>query len=99
MPSRPHRLAESKIVAYRLDSKCIYLRGAPPAKETVDEQNSYRCSTYGNICERVGAGAKRNSGLNRSEHPPNAAGADTTPESTATASNSGRRASASLGAA
>jgi hypothetical protein len=99
MPSRSHRLAESKIVVYHLDAKCIYPRGAPPTKEMVDEQNSYRCSTYGNICERVGAGAKRNSGLNRSEPSPNAAGADTTPESTAAASNSARPAGSSLGAA
>jgi hypothetical protein len=99
MPSRPHRLAESKIVAYRLGAKCIYVTGAPPTKETVDEQNSYRCSTYGNIRERVGAGAKRNSELNRSESPPSPAGAGTAPESTAAASNSGRPAGSSLGAA
>jgi hypothetical protein len=99
MPSRPHRLALSKIVAYLLDTKCIYLAGALPTKETFDEQNSCRCSTYGNICERVGTGTKHTPGLNRPEHSPNAAGADTTPESTAAASNSARPAGSSLGAA
>src|ERR1035441_5583638 len=73
MPSRPHRLALSKIVAYLLDTKCIYLAGALPTKETVDEQNSCRCSSYGNIRERVGTGTKHTPGLNRSEHSPNAA--------------------------